>query len=312
MNPRTHDRRTFLLAGLCGLMALTVFDALLARAGNHPSAAEPMIYVYPAPESAGDVRFQDLVALLKGALDHTSDQYGPYRIQPASVPMTEARQLFELSKPLEPHRLLTITWSSTSEEKERDLLPIRIPLRKGLLGYRICLIRADRQPEIDRINTLDDLRRYSVGQGIGWGDIDVYNANEIRVLTALYRQLFGMTDAGRFDLFPRGINEVFDEFAQNHTANPQLAIEQHLLLYYPWPYYFFLNRGDHLAAERVEKGLWLMLKDGSFDEIFLRYHGNAIRHANLKQRRVIRLINPLLPKNTPLNNPILWYDPNAD
>ena len=292
-----------------GTVAACLFICTWFAAADEPAAVAPMTYIYPAPESPEDVRYLDLVALLKGALDHTTKEYGPYQLQATALPMTEARQLMELGKRGNGPRQITVVWSSTSEEKERDLRPILIPLRKGLLGYRICLIRAEHQAEIDRINTLEDLRHYTVGQGIGWGDIDVYNANEIRVLTALYKQLFGMTDAGRFELFPRGINEVFDEFEENRKTNPHLAIEQHLLLYYPWPYYFFFNRADVQASTRVEKGLWLMIQDGSFEASFQRFHGEAIKRANLAGRRVIRLNNPLLPTDTPLNNPILWYEP---
>jgi len=44
-----------------------------------------------------------------------------------------------------------------------------------------------------------------------------------------------MVAESRFDLFPRGINEVFNEYAARHGAIPNLAIEKHLLIYYPWP-----------------------------------------------------------------------------
>jgi hypothetical protein len=32
----------------------------------------------------------------------------------------------------------------------------------------------------------------------------------------------------------------------------------------------------------------------------------------LKHRRIIRLENPLLPKDTPLDDPSLWFDPLKD
>ncbi|GEM_PF-5787064 len=52
-----------------------------------------------------------------------------------------------------------------------------------------------------------------------------------------------------------------------------------------------------------------MMKDGSFDAIFMKYNRRSTIKANLKNRRIIRLVNPDLPKDTPLNDPSLWFDP---
>lgn len=149
---------------------------------------------------------------------------------------------------------------------------VRIPLRKGILGYRIALIARDRQAEIDKIRNLGDLRKVSIGQGIGWGDVAIYEANGIKVHTAGYENLFKMVAANRIDLFPRGISEIFPEYAARDDVIPDLAVEKNLLIYYPWPYYFFFNKSNNALAKRVETGLGKMMKDGSFDALFLKYN----------------------------------------
>ncbi|MTJ82554.1 MAG: amino acid ABC transporter substrate-binding protein [Telmatospirillum sp.] len=277
---------------------------LALSAGLSPARAIDLV-IYPAPEQTDDVRFRDLIEILGESLEKTRADYGPYRLMPADAVMTEQRQLTSLE-----HRTgdLTVVWSSTSEEKERILRPIRIPLRKGMLGLRIALIRSDSQSRVDAIRSIEDLRGLHVGQGIGWGDIQIYQANGIPVQEAPYPSLFQMTERGRFDLFPRGINEIFDEYEANRTALPDLAIERGLLIAYDWPYYFFLNRADERLAKRIETGLWLMIEDGSFDRIFWKHHAAAIRKANLKARRVIRLNNPFLPAATPRSDRRLWLD----
>jgi len=260
---------------------------------------------YPYSGTANDVRFRDLLDVLRTALEKTTPEYGPYQLRPFHDSMNEARYLFELKS----GHSINIAWSSTSVEKEQEFLPIRIPLRKGLLGYRVALIPANAQEKIDRVQTLDDLRHLTVGQGIGWGDVQVYQANCIRVLTANYDNLFKMTGLSRFDLFPRGIGEIQAEYELFHKEVPNLAIENNLLLYYPWPYYFFFNKKDLALKNRVEAGLRLMLHDGSFDQLFRRYNSKAIELIKLKQRRIIHLQNPLLPKETPLSDASLWFDP---
>jgi ABC-type amino acid transport substrate-binding protein len=261
-----------------------------------------------APESPSDVRFNDLLEILRGALDRTVPAYGPYSLEQAPVQMSAARAIEQLER----HGLVNIVWSSTSVERERKFLTIRIPLRKGLLGYRICLINAQDQARLDRVQTLADLRTLTIGQGTGWADVAIYAAEGIPVTTAAYAGLFGMVSARRFDLFPRGISEVFREFALQGPQLPGLAIDRHLLLYYPWPYYFFFNRDDPALAARIETGLRMMRADGSFDAIFHKYNDDWIAAADIKHRVIIRLNNPLLPPETPLDDPSLWYDPLKD
>lgn len=263
---------------------------------------------YPAYEGRADSRFDDLIEILRTALERTAPESGPFELAPSALEMNEARYLSALRM----GQLVNVAWSSTSNEKEKELLPLRIPLRKGLLGYRIALIARDQQARIDRVQSVEDLRRLTVGQGIGWGDIRLYQAAGIKVTQARYDHLFRMLTLGRFDLFPRGVSEVFAEFARHGADDPGLAIEKNLLIYYPWPYYFFFNRKDTALKQRVEHGIRMMMKDGSFDAIFKKYNGKAIGLANLKGRRVIVLPNDLLPKETPLDDASLWLDPAKD
>ncbi|MFB9156893.1 hypothetical protein [Chromobacterium violaceum] len=50
---------------------------------------------------------------------------------------------------------------------------------------------------------------------------------------ASYELLFAMLDKGRFDLFPRGIGEVFSELDNRSAAYSGLAVDKSLLIYYP-------------------------------------------------------------------------------
>lgn len=260
---------------------------------------------YPANETAGDTRFNDLMEIMRTALEKTTGEFGPFELEASSEKMNEERTLSELKN----GKVVNIAWSSTSSEKEQDLLPIRIPLRKGILGYRVALIQADKQAEIDKITTLAELKKLTIGQGTGWGDVKLYESNGFQVSTAKYDDLFKMTATGRFDLFPRGISEAFPEQERNVKANPNLVVEKNILIYYPWPYYFFFNKNDTALQKRLEAGIRKMIKDGSFDAIFKKYNGKAIAQANLKGRKIFRIKNNLLPKETPFDDPSLWFNP---
>lgn len=201
---------------------------------------------------------------------------------------------------------------AASQETEQMLTPVRIPIDKGLIGYRVFLINGKNQPEFTAITTLEELKKLTVGQGAGWADTEVWKANGFRVMTGgSYEGLFKMLMSGRFDFFSRGMVEVIKEFAQRKDQMPDLQIEKTICVYYPWPLYFYFPKteeGKALAA-RVAEGLLQIFKDGSLEPIFLKYHGAALARFPLKDRKIFRLRNPLLSPETPLDNPLFWYDP---
>lgn len=281
---------------------------LLATPCLHAHAETTLKVVHPAPESVLDRRSEDLIVLLRTALQHTETSHGPFELLPASAAASEDRQLLSMEQGLLPN----VVWASATPERERRLLPVRIPLRRGLIGYRIALIHRQRQAEFSRIRTLDDLRAYSLGQGPNWPETQMYRQLGFKVQSGSYEALFRMLISGRFDLFPRGVNEVYGELATRSLELPELTAETSLLIHYPQPYYFFVNRRNAALADRIELGLRRMLGDGSFDAHFWRYHGDAIRQARLPERRLLRLDNPMLPPDTPLADSRLWFDPRTD
>ncbi|WP_338847703.1 amino acid ABC transporter substrate-binding protein [Massilia sp. W12] len=293
MPPALQASRRFVLSSL-----------LLCASPRLWAQNTPQRFIYPANEIPNDTRFADLIEILRTALDKTTPEFGPYQLSPAQEPMSKARYMALLEQGREPN----IVWSSTSIELEQQFLPLRIPLRRGLLGYRLCLIHQEMQEKLDQALNLAQLKHFSVGQGTNWGDARIYEALGMQVVRAKYGNLFAMLDNRRFDLFPRGVNEIFAEYEQHKAAFPNLRIEKNLVLHYPWPYYFFFAKGDAARRRRIESGLRMMLKDGSFQTIFQKHHATALAQADLGRRRLLRLHNPLLPPQTPLQDASLWHN----
>ncbi|MEI8631235.1 hypothetical protein P4S72_02255 [Vibrio sp. PP-XX7] len=52
-------------------------------------------------------------------------------------------------------------------------------------------------------------------------------------------------------IFSRGLNEIFIEYETFKPQLPDLAIEQHLVLYYPWPKYFFVSKSHPQVADEA-------------------------------------------------------------
>lgn len=204
---------------------------------------------------------------------------------------------------------ISVMWGGTSEEMERDFLPIRIDAYRGLMNHRLFFIREGDQARFDQINTLDDLKKVKFGQGRSWQDASILEGAGLEVVKATKKpSLYHMLDGGRFDAFPRGANEVWTEL----TAFPdlKLTVEKNLVLIYPLPTYFFVTPKDPALAKDIEYGLESAIKDGAFDRYFYNSPEvkEALGKADLKNRRAIRIANPYLPKATPLDRKELWLD----
>ncbi|MFZ6798868.1 amino acid ABC transporter substrate-binding protein [Undibacterium sp. Di24W] len=290
-----------IFAGICMLSFCVCVSAW-------PKPTSVTRVVHPADEEKGDPRFVDVKEILRLALEKTVVEFGPFELQASSQNTNGLRYLNNLANDSD----LNVVWSSTTEEKERNYLPIRIPLRKGLMGYRLLLVHKDKQDSLKEVRSLEDLKKFSVGQGVGWEDVKLYEANGIAVIEAKYSNLFRMLSYKRFDFFPRGINEIFRELEKESVQNPNLVVDENLLIYYPWPYYFFVSKSNPQLHKRIEMGLRKMIKDGSFDAIFWKHNGRAIEAANFKKRHIIYIKNHLLPRATPLNDATLWFRPKLN
>jgi len=275
-----------------------------------PSWANQTLQVMrQGPESPDDKRDDYYWQLLDVALKRTIPRWGDYRVV-AGPMMNGVRAIEQLE-----FNKLDIIARTTTQQLEDSLLPIRVPLDKGLLGYRVFLIRRDMQDRLDKVHTLEDLKRFSIGQAEFWADVEILRDAGFKVVTGdHYEGLFSMLLARRFDLFSRSVAEVADELRTRQQQFPDLAIEKELLLSYPMPRYFFVQRaaaGEQLAS-RIEEGFAMMQKDGSFDNLFNAHKAPFEELLNLKKRRLLHIPNPLLPLQTPLNNAKLWYTPGKN
>ncbi|WDE13131.1 hypothetical protein [Thalassomonas haliotis] len=268
------------------------------------SVAELLVLHHIAPESRQDSRNHYFIDVLTLALKKTEPAAGPFELHSYTASMNQSRALSTLNQEYG----VDIVWTMTSNEREVNYLPVRIPLLKGLLGHRIFLIHKKDREKFANISTLAQLQALSAGQGNGWPDTRILKSNGFKVVTGYqYAGLFKMLAEHRFDYFPRGVNEIWQEVPV--YAGLGLIVEPGIVLYYPAPIYFFVAKNKPALAKRIETGLMLAIRDGSFEQLFLSHPSNQemFTKTRLEQRKIFRLDNPLLPEKTPLENPELWY-----
>lgn len=293
--------RRRILAGMAG----TAVTVALGMARPVKAADSRLTVIrHIRPESDRDPRNRYFLDLLTLALNHTVRRDGPFRLEPVAVPIPQSRAIAELAA----GKQLDVVWTMATRERESVLLPVRIPLLKGLMGYRIFIVRAGDEPRFAGIHDIAGLGRLVAVQGHDWPDADILAANGLPVVRSeSYEGLFGMLALGRADYFPRALNEPWSELAALHHQG--LAVEPRLLLRYTADNYFFVNPHNTALAERIERGLRAAMADGSFERLFRRHPANAtaFAKANLAARRIIDLHNPLLSPQTPLHDKSLWF-----
>ncbi len=239
--------------------------------------------------------------LIKVALD---DQTSVYSFDGANLNCTQRREMTMLEE-----GRTDFMWAGTTPELERRLIPIRIPLYKGLMGFRILLINRGDEARFSEVHSLDQLRGFKFGQGDTWADTDILEAEEFSLVTSNdIHNLFKMLSARRFDALPRGLVEPWDEVEKMPELN--FSVEEELLIVYPLPAYIFVSPHRPDLAKKLEAGLLRAIEDGRFDQYLLSDPrvSAALKRARLQERRLFRLNNPFLSDETPLDNPDLWFD----
>ena len=264
--------------GLCSLAFAATLPVQTA------AAAPPLVVTYPGPAVAADTRADYYLNLLDLIMRETGV---PYRLQPYPVIAAGPRVLEELNSGSD----IDLSWGPTTHTWEEETLPIRIPIDKGILGWRLFLINAADLPLFAEMRTLDQLKAYSAGLQHDWIDVGILRGNGLPVVDAsVYETMFQMLALRRFRYFPRGVGEREGE--AKRFAGLGLVIEPTLALHYPSTTYFFVSKRNPALHDLIERGLRAAMRDGSFDKLFDKFNGAALRRAHLESRTVFELSAP--------------------
>ncbi|WBA08864.1 hypothetical protein [Salinivibrio kushneri] len=208
---------------------------------------------------------------------------------------------------------LTVDWLGADRTLESELIPIRYPVFRGLLGHRLFITNQATEPQLAQINSAGDLQSLTMTQGQGWADVKVLNSAGFRVREiSSFENIFKVVDTGRADLFPRALIEPFSELAERPQYG-NLLVDPHLMLIYRFPMFLFVSPQHADVAEMLNRAFEAAYQDGSFIEFF----NNAplvketFEKANISERTVIRVDNPHLSNETQAIPDTFWLDIEA-
>jgi len=227
--------------------------------------------------------------LIKMALEKTRKKYGDFTL--TTVDKVPNKRRFAILQQNTLPNLIVMRGYQTKFNTEGRLTYINFPIDFGLLGWRVCFVSPQSKAKIEAVKTLEELRSYSIVQGIDWTDNIILRENGFRVIELDgYQNLFKVVASGRADLFCRGINELSSEFARFKEIG-NLMYNESFVLTYRMPFFYYLNSSNTLVKQRIEEGLSLAYKDGSIMVLWHKYFDTSIQFANVQHRQVFHLTN---------------------
>jgi len=288
---RIRHNKFRLVAGLRFCLAAACVWPLLA--------AGQQVVTYPRPESDSDARASYPIALLNLCAERSKNSFVT---KPSEFKAQQGRNIRQLAL----GDGLDVLWAVSTEERESFLQPIRIPIDRGLIGWRLLLIRNQDADFFSTISNGKQLAALRAGQGHDWPDVDVLRANNFTLSTSTtYEGLFKMLSLGHIQYFPRSISEIWSEAEKHQLLG--IGIEKNLILHYPEALYFFVNKANAKLAGTLTACLNEMTLDGALQSLLNKFYGDSLQKAQLSHRKVIEIGNPLLPRNTPEASSIYWF-----
>ncbi len=233
----------------------------------------------------------------------------PYVLKPSPIGKANSQRTADAMAADGP---IDVQWIASSIADDKKMLPVLFPVDMGLLGYRVFLINGARQDDFSAIHDLDGLKQMVALQGTGWADVDVLRSAGLRVRTGpLYTNLFRMIVGGRADYFPRGAFEAYNEREKWSDTATGLAVEDSLVLHYPFATVFYVKKTDAILRDDLYRGLVRAFDDGSYKALFMTNPDvqTVTAKAHLKTRRVIEIDNPYISAEMKAVDKRFWYKP---
>ena len=227
------------------------------------------------------------LAAIRLALENAD---GEHSLEIVPLPVVSNRRLRQML--INGDEGINLGLSGYDPELEEALVPVTIPLTRGLLGYRLLVVKQDRLEELSHIHTLEELRKVQIGSGYRWQENHILQENGLSLQLGHYENLWAMLGWERFDIFHRGAHEVFDELEVRQSGHFAILPQVAMALRFD---YFLYVPADRPDLHRILlQGLNRAYDNGSFMELFENHPiiKETMERADFGSREVIHLKTP--------------------
>lgn len=226
--------------------------------------------------------------VIQRALEITEPEYGEFDLQQVEITMSGGRMIHSgLSG-----KLVNTLILPGNAKWDKQHIAIRIPIRLGLLSYRLLLINKADLSKFEKINTLQEVKNLTAGLTNYWETTKIFKQDGYKVMeTGHFNGLFLMLDKHRFDYLPRSIYEIYAELDARKDRLENVVIEPTIALNIPMLSYVYVSPSEPRIAKRIKSGLQKLIANGELKELLYKHYGEDITRANLPGRKIFTIEN---------------------
>lgn len=191
---------------------------------------------------------------------------------------------------------LDVMVSAINSDFESRSLPIYIPLDRGLLGFRVCVVDSHRKAQYESLGSKQDFnsQNIKVGLGYGWPDYEIMQANHISVTGfGSSADIYAALKSQEIDCYSRSVGEVLNE----PLDEGEIEIETDVGLLYPLTDIIYVSQNKPKLHAQLLEGLEIAIEDGSFKALIDKHYGNSLSNVNFYFRNLIIMDNPTITPN---------------
>ena len=188
-----------------------------------------------------------------------------------------------------------IIWASPIHPQREEMLPIEIPISRGLSSYQYLWVRPADLKLFSHVRTADDVKDFPILTGQNWGANDILEADGFELRKGYSANLPGMLMAGRGDILLWPVFGIFNIYEKYGVANLEMTPIQDVLVHLPQAVYFWVAQdGSEDLHDAVESVLRAAMKDGYLNELMRSFPRIGEVYSDLlsKEFVVIRIDNP--------------------
>jgi hypothetical protein len=259
--------------------------ACLFLISSHVNSTEKTLSTWHRSFDTPQVR--DFIEL---AISKSADKYPGYTLQ-----RTQLKNKEQAFHQLTQKGQLDIIVTGFDIDREQNALPIYIPLDRGLLGFRTCLIEPQSQPIFENIQTVNDfaLEQISMGVGSNWADKKIMSNNDIPLLEASdQKALMALLRHNKVTCISRSVIEMDATI----TDFPEFTEENLIAFVYPFGKIIYVNQHNQAAYEMLKYGLEKSIEDRSFHQLFKQHFAQQLEKHEFYFRKILLMKNPFLSK----------------
>lgn len=233
------------------------------------------------------------VELLQACLTITSNDYG---FSELTVDNTDYPDANDEGAVFNRGTDVLVTVAGNTKFENQDKIASTSPLTKGLLGFRLLMVRRESINQFAQISKIEELKKLCFGVANTWADAQMFRQNDCVVFEdGGFEDMFTNLKSGKCDYITLGANEIEAAFSAQVTEQDNIHIEPTTLIFYPFPLVFYFNANKPELSQRVEQGLQRLQNNGQFEALFHKHHGNVVERLSLNKRKIFALNNPALP-----------------